>query len=387
MQGIGVIAEYNPFHNGHAYQLVEARRMHGGSVVCVMSGDFVQRGEPALISKHLRARHALLHGADMVLEMPAVFSLSSAQRFAACGIRMLQATGIVNAVCFGSEHGDIALLTEAARRLNDESPAFTAALQAQLKTGQSYPSAFAKAVDSPYDFGPNDVLGVEYIRAILSQSADLQPVCVRRIGAAHDALDASGGYASASAIRKQILCGDLQSFSGCMPPDVLQDLHSAIPRTQHQLSTVILYALRRMDQSALAALPDVREGLENVLYREARRQTTYEAFLFACKTKRYTLSRLRRISMCALLGITADMLTFSPYIRVLGLRQSAKPLLAQMCDASTLPVVTRFSQAAALPAHAAKLHAIDMLAGEVAAMASLFPTPALFDYASPLLVV
>ncbi len=363
--------------------------MHGGPVLCVMSGDFVQRGEPALFSKHLRAEHALRHGADIVIELPTVFSLSSAQRFAACGIHILQASGIADAVCFGSEHGDIAVLTEAAKRLYAESPAFTAALQAQLKTGRSYPAAFSNAADSPYDFGPNDVLGIEYIRAILTQSADLQPLCVRRAGVSHDAPETSGAYASASAIRKQIINGGggLQRVSGCMPPDVWQTLRDTSPRCAQQLSDIILYALRRMDRAALAALPDVKEGLENVLYRQARRQTCYEAFLFACKTKRYTLARLRRVCMCALLGITADMLTLPPYIRVLGLREDAKPLLAQLCAQSKLPVVTRFSQAAALPPSAARLHAVDMLSSEIAAMASLIPEPAIFDYASPLLIV
>lgn len=387
MRGVGVIAEYNPFHNGHAYQLEEARRLHGGPVVCVMSGDFVQRGEPAIFSKHLRAKHALLHGADMVIEMPAVFSLASAQRFAACGVRMLQASGMVNAICFGSEHGDVAVLAEAAARLQNDSETFTAALRAELKKGCSYPAAFASAIQTPYTFGANDILGIEYIRAIMAQQADIRPLCVKRTGAAHDAPDADGKYASASALRRQIVSGNTQTAFACMPPDVAQELQNTSPRSAQKLSPVILYALRSIPLSSLAALPDVREGLENVLYREARRQTSYEAFLFACKTKRYTLARLRRISMCALLHITADMLSLPPYIRVLGLRKSARPLLAQMCANSTLPVVTRFSQVASLPEEAAKLQKIDAFASEIAVMASASPMPAVFDYSSPLLIV
>ncbi len=387
MQGVGVIAEYNPFHNGHAYQLSEARRLHDGPVVCVMSGDFVQRGEPAVCSKHLRAKHALLHGADMVIEMPTVFSLASAQRFAACGVFMLQASGIVDALCFGSEHGDVAALTEAANLLHTNDPAFAAALQAELQKGRSYPAAFANAAHASFPFGPNDILGMEYIRAIMAQNADLTPLCIKRTGAMHDAPDAAGAYASASAIRKQIIGGEAQRVCACVPPDVAKDLQSVSPRTAQALSPVVLYALRGMSLSSLAALPDVREGLENVLYREARRQTSYEAFLFACKTKRYTLASLKRISMCALLHITADMLSLPPYIRVLGLRKSARPLLSALCANSTIPVVTRFSQVASLPESAARLYKIDAFASEIAVMASASSTPAVFDYSSPLLIV
>lgn len=381
MQVTGIIAEYNPFHNGHLHHIKETRAMREGFILVALSGDFVQRGEVAMFSKHLRARWALEHGADMVIALPSVYSLASARRFASGGVGLLAATGIVNALSFGSECGELSRLQAIA--LAPEDADMRAALRTGLARGLSYPAAVAAATGA---LGANDMLGVEYLRALSRLNKGITPFCVRRTGALHDAaLDTQSKSASASAVRQAILSGNAASTAPYLPTDVYDALQQNPPRLPERLSDAVLYALRRMSKAQLAALPDVNEGLENVLYREARRAADYTAFLFGCKTRRYTLSRLRRISMCALLGIEREDLDRTPYIRVLGVRREARDLLNALYAHARVPVVTRFAEAAALPADAGRLHAIDLLASEVACLASC--TPAVFDYAGRLPIV
>lgn len=380
MQVTGVIAEYNPLHNGHLHHIRETRARREGFILAAMSGDFVQRGEVAMFDKHLRARWALSHGADMVIALPTVYSLASAQRFATGGVGLLEATGIVDAISFGSESGDLSMLQAVA--CSGEDADMRAALRQSLAKGLSYPSALASA--TPGALCANDILGVEYLRALAALQSAITPLCIPRAGAAHDG-PVRANSASARAVREAILQNDAASVAACLPPDVYHTLCRSAPRRQDELSTAIPYALRRMSKAQLAALPDVNEGLENVLYREARRAESYAALLSLCKCKRYTLARLRRICLCALLGISRDMRPLAPYIRVLGVRREARGLLSALYAHASVPVVTRFAEAAALPPDEARLHAVDLFAAEVACLAAR--TPAAFDYAAPLLTV
>ncbi len=385
MKAVGIIAEYNPFHSGHAYHIAEAKKLHGGYVIIVLSGDFVQRGEIAVYDKLLRTRHALENGADMVLQLPCVYSLGSAQRFAAGGVRILAGSGIADAICFGSECGDLDKLQSSCMSTDMENESYASALRLQLRCGSSFPSAAAKAAGEHFLSGANDMLATEYLRAIKKEAPELSAICIRREGAQHDEAEPSARFASAGFIREKLLSGKIDDACAFVPHGVVEALRHVPPRRQERLSEIILYALRRMSLDELASLPDVSEGLENVIYKQCRACTRYSEFLFASKSKRYTMARLRRISMCALLSIKKSDLELSPYIRVLGVRKESKQLLSMLCSKSALPVVTRYSDAYKLSPEAARMHEIDMLSSDIACFAA--DSPSVFDYNDPLIVV
>ncbi len=405
---VGVIAEYNPFHNGHAYHLSHAKALSGyAHAVVVLSGSFVQRGEPAAFDKFQRARFALRHGADLVLELPTAFACASAERFARGGVAALAGTGLVSALAFGAEHADLALLR--AMAFPDEEGACTAMLEQRisfyLKQGLSFPAARAHACadvlpgrgSAEIFSSPNTLLAVEDLRALGSLAPEIVPIAIARTGAAHDALpvDAGTGFANASALRDAAERRDMPLLRSATPPDVAAELEAEVtalhaPKSAARLSDAILYALRMRTRAQLSALPDVSEGLENMLYEAARTCTDYPAFLAAVKTKRYTLARLRRIAMYALLGV--DKASFARhaaprYLRVLGVRRDALPLLSALSEKASLPIVTSYQDYTALDSAAKEQFDLDLFAGELLAMAAPAPEPAASEFSRPLLVV
>ena len=371
MKNIGIVAEYNPFHNGHAYHIEQARKIAGGgSVIAVMSASFVQRGEPAAFDKFTRTAMALQGGADMVLELPDILSLSCAERFALGGVRILSASGIAGRLCFGSESGDIDALRRAAdsKLSGDE-------LSSALSSGLSYPAAAARQLRA-HGIGvgsnnPNDVLGIEYIRALNRIAPAIRPFAVRRIGCGYNENTLPENYASASAVRSALLhltdseniCrGDvLSAISGSVPPFVLlqkQLSEQRAPAALSGLSQAVLYRLRCMTGDELSRIADVSEGLENPILRAAKSASNIAELLNAVKTKRYTLARLKRILFNALLGITREQQELAAYsddalyIRVLGIRQSKLHLLSELQENAALPIVLRRSDAESLPFNA-----------------------------------
>lgn len=405
---VGVIAEYNPFHNGHAYHLSRAKALSGcAHAVVALSGSFVQRGEPAAFDKFQRARFALRHGADLVLELPTAFACASAERFARGSVAALAGTGLVSALAFGAEHADLALLR--AMAFPDGEGACTTMLEQRipfyLKQGLSFPAARAHACadvlpgrGSVEAFSsPNNILAVEYLRALGSLAPEIVPIAIARTGAAHDALpvDAGSGFASASALRDAAERRDMPLLRSATPPDVAMELEAEIaalhaPKGAGRLSDAILYALRMRTRAQLAALPDVSEGLENTIYEAARTCTDYPAFLAAIKTKRYTLARLRRIAMYALLGV--DKAFFARhaaprYLRVLGVRRDALPLLSVLSEKASLPIVISYQDYTALNSAAKEQFDLDLFAGELLAMAAPAPEPAASEFSRPLLVI
>lgn len=405
---VGVIAEYNPFHNGHAYHLSRAKALSGcAHAVVALSGSFVQRGEPAAFDKFQRACFALRHGADLVLELPTAFACASAERFARGSVAALAGTGLVSALAFGAEHADLALLR--AMAFPDGEGACAAMLEQRiafyLKQGLSFPAARAHACadvlpgrGSVEAFSsPNNILAVEYLRALGSLAPEIVPIAIARTGAAHDALpvNAGAGFASASALRDAAERSDMPLLRSATPPDVAMELEAEIaalhaPKGAGHLSDAILYALRMRTRAQLAALPDVSEGLENTIYEAARTCTDYPAFLAAIKTKRYTLARLRRIAMYALLGV--DKAFFARhaaprYLRVLGVRRDALPLLSVLSEKASLPIVISYQDYTALNSAAKEQFDLDLFAGELLAMAAPAPEPAASEFSRPLLVV
>lgn len=394
MKNIGIIAEYNPFHNGHAYHIERARTLAGGgSIVAVMSGSFVQRGEPAAFDKFTRTAMALHGGADMVLELPELFSLACAERFALGGVRILAASGIVDKLCFGSESGDIAALRRAA-----DSKLCGDALSAALNSGLSYPAAAAMqlrtcgiGIDSA---APNDVLGIEYIRALNRIAPDIRPFAVQRIGAGYNETALSANFASASAIRAALselnACSPaarddaLSAISRSVPPFVFSEIEKQIsescaPAALSGLSQAVLYKLRCMSAAELSSIADVSEGLENPILRAAKSASSVSELLECVKTRRYTLARLKRILLNALLDITREQQDYAArddsfedsalYIRVLGVRKNKLHLLSELQECASLPVILRYSDAEALPPAARRTLELSRRASLVRALA------------------
>lgn len=334
----GIVCEYNPFHLGHSYQLDAARRAVGEdcAVVCVMSGNFVQRGEPAVLHKAARAEMAVRCGADLVAELPLPWALSSAERFADGGVALLEALG-ADSIAFGAECPDASRLQAlAAALLREETGAL---IREKLLAGVSYATARERALeelvgrDAELLRCPNNILAVEYIKAALRRGAALRVVAVERFGAAHDG-PVKAGVASASAIRKLVLAGgDPASFMPEAAAEILRRETAAGrgPVTLEAAEGAMLARLRTMEEADFAALPDGSEGLWRRFMEAARSEPTLEAVLARAKTKRYALSRLRRMAMAAFLGVTAQTRPDEPpYIRVLAVGPRGREVLRRL---------------------------------------------------------
>ena len=396
MRVVGIIAEYNPFHSGHAYHLAQAKaRANADYALVIMSGDYVQRGEPAMFPKMLRARWALQNGADLVLALPAVYSLTSAAGFARGALGLLDRTNLVDALCFGSECGDAAALGKILDA--QDSPETRAALQKALASGQSFPAAREQALKSVLPGsqpGPNDILGLEYLRALRELGSHMEPVALPRKGALHDQGDFSGAYASASALRELLFQGKGDALADFMPQDVLGEAvalcRAGQARSLFRLSPALLYALRRLSREELAALGEVREGLEFSLYKACRQAATLEELLSLVKTRRYPMASLKRACLCALLGITGQDLRDAEQggvLRVLGLRRQALPLLSRLCQEADVPVITRYGDTELLSPLQQRFLAMDRFAAETACLATQSPQPAPSDFGQPLIIL
>ena len=323
----GVICEYNPFHNGHKKQLDIIRKDDpDGTIVCIMSGNYVQRGAPAIVDKSHRAKAAILSGADLVLELPITTVLSSAEGFAAGGVSAL--SGFCDRLCFGAESADISLLNKTATYLlSDE---YRDALRLQLDKGKSFPAARQDAlagigIDADFIHKPNNILAVEYCKAILSQRSRMTPFPIIRNGDYHST-DADVNNPSATFLRQQMLkCAAWDQF---IPTGAASCFIGA---NQHYLQNgerAILYKLRTMSDEDFEALPYGSEGLWRKLMHASRSCATLEDVITNTKSKRYTRSRLDRMIMCAYLGITkAQLEQDAPYVRVLAFNQRGRETL------------------------------------------------------------
>ena len=348
MPVIGIIAEYNPLHLGHTYQITQARRLLGqdSPVVAVMSGNFVQRGEVAILHKHARAEAAIGCGVDLVLELPTAWAAATAETFSRGGVSLLAGTGVVTHLCFGSEHGDPAALEQTAACL--ESQAYREALAGRLKHGVTFAAARQAAaeefVGTPARClsSPNDALAVEYLRALRAQGAGLTPVAIRRMGAAHDS-DETGIFASASAVRRRILAEEPWEHLVPVASAAVLRREMAQGRAPVSMSAceqMILSRLRAMGEEDFRPYDGGHEGLYHRFYRAVRQAATLEEVLEAAKTKRYTRARLRRMALAAWLGLTQVGET-PPYLRVLAANARGCGLLKEMKGRATLPVLTK----------------------------------------------
>lgn len=354
MRMVGVIAEYNPFHAGHAHQLAQARRLsRADAVVAVMSGCFVQRGDAALLSPAVRAEMALKSGADAVILLPALWSVRDAEHFALGGVSLLQSVGC-DAISFGAETADLPRLQAAADAL--DSPALSAAMQPHLAVGHPYPAALSAAMAAlcpdaaPVLSSPNNTLGVCYLRAMRRLEARMDVYPVARDSDYH-APSLVSGFSSATAIRGAVLRGDWVSAYAAMPDSsaallanqaILQHLHRP-----EALDRVLLSRLLTMTDAEYAALPDISEGIERRLRRAALSAQTREELLQSAKTRRYPYARLSRLSTHALLGMTQALLDETPLppaALLLGFRAECAGLMACL-SRGNIPLLTRWAQA------------------------------------------
>ena len=334
MKIIGIICEYNPLHTGHAKQIRYLKNTFDGcAVVCLMSGNYVQRGMPAIIDKSLRAKAAVLSGADLVLELPITCSLSSAEGFAAGGVKIL--SGFCDRLCFGSETGDTAALMDTAKALLDAD--FPVRLRTELARGLSFPAARQAALGESGALlkKPNDILAVEYCKAILSQKCAMQPLPIRREGCYHAEI-ADIENPSATAVRR-LMCTrhDWKAYI----PDAAQALFDgAALHDIHAGEQAILYRLRTMTDTEFEALPYGSEGLWRKLMHAGRSCATLEQVITAAKSKRYTRTRIDRMVMCAFLGISEGTLsTPVPYTRVLAFNDIGRSVLKRARETGNFP--------------------------------------------------
>lgn len=359
MRICGIVAEYNPLHSGHVLHIGETRRRIGEecAIICCMSGNFVQRGEAAMLPKHLRAEAAVRGGADLVIELPAVYSLLSAEGFAAGAVYLLHSLGVMTDISFGAECADAELLCHVADTLLEHRTVQDTLLE--LKSGISYAAARERALyrelreNAALLSRPNNILAVEYIKALRRLGSACNIIAVQRTGAEHDAEEISGGFASASYIRRRLQSGE-RDFTGLMPESAQRILADALERglaltDTSRLELMMLARLSGLGAAELAALPGASEGIENRLLDAISSCRSTEAMVSAAKTRRYPAARIRRMLMCAFLDVPASLSALPPpYARVLAFNDRGREVLALARESSSVPVITK-------PAHIRQL--------------------------------
>lgn len=365
MSCVGIIAEFNPLHTGHK-RIIDCAHTLGDTVVCVISGNFVQRGDVAVISKHQRAKFALLCGADIVAEMPVLWSMSTAQNFALCGVWQLYNLGC-DKIVFGSECGDIAALNQAAEVLG--SIDFLTLATEKAKSGITFAAAReAAAAEMGVDFtllrNPNDNLGIEYIIAAKKLNLPIEFHCIKRIGAGHDSGEITDGYVSASYIRQELLRGNIGYTERFMPREIRGIIQPEHIADISRLENAILCSLRTKTAEQLKNLPDINEGLENKIYFSARVATSLDELYNMIKTKRYTLARIRRLILAAFLNVdNTFFMRTPPYVRVLGFSEQGLNHLKK--PQGLIPVVTRAAQIKELDSDAQKVYDTECRATDI----------------------
>lgn len=335
MKTAAIIAEYDPFHYGHKYLIDKAREAGATHIFAVMSGSFTQRGSAAIYDKHTRAKTALENGVDLVIELPARYSLTSAAGFARGAVGIVNALGCADMLAFGSECGDIAALKEASGAV--EYTLHSEEFDQLLKKGLNYPSALQKAMLKFYTddvaelvSSPNNTLAIEYLSALDDLGCTIEPFTVRRFGAAHDS-DEQSDFLSGSAIRKKLAAGE-----DCSEYAPVVDAPTA---DMARLERAILAALRSLRADDFSYIADCAGGLGDRLYKAVRKGSSLSGIYFMTKTKRYTLARIRRAVLCGFLGITGEISREKcAYIRVLGMNSRGREILsAAKCS---LPIDT-----------------------------------------------
>lgn len=357
---LGIIAEYNPFHNGHLYHIARTKQETNAQyIVAVISGNFVQRGNTSIVNKWVKARMALLNGVDLVIELPTVYSISSAENFAEGAIKIFNSLGVVDTISFGMEASDISTLNNIANVLYSEPKEYITMLGHELKKGNSFPKARENALMVYLNdikryanvlSGSNNILAIEYLKAMKKTKSTITPIGIKREKVLYNDKYIVDEFASATAIRKMLMTNQLNDISKVMPRnsylklgEELKNGHYVIDLSRFEKE--IIYTLRKMSVADVAKLPDVSEGLETSIKNAADSCNTLEELINIVKTKRFTQTRIQRILLYALLGIDKKKMETSrkitPYVRVLGFNNKGKELISEMMNLNPkLNVVT-----------------------------------------------
>lgn len=366
MKVTGIIAEYNPFHNGHLYQIKRARELTGADyIVVVMSGDITQRGTPALIDKYSRAKMALLGGADMVIELPACYATGSAEYFAMGAISILNQLGCVDTICFGSENGDISMLTKIAQTLVDEPEDFVVRLKNKMKNGDTYPvarnAALAETINGMITFDtilgfPNNILGIEYIKAIIRQNSNIKPYTNMRIGADYHSYKLAENFSSAISIRQSLSMQDnldmIQSQLPAATYEIMkEEFHKTFPVYTSDFSSMIKFKLLNERGQGFTQYFDVSQSISDKLENEMFEMQSFDEFCDILKSKEITYARISRCLSHILLDIKNEDIqlykdngiTF--YARVLGFNSKAEDLMKAIKSNSSIPMITKTTAA------------------------------------------
>lgn len=391
-----IIAEYNPFHNGHKYHIERTRELTGAdNIVVIMSGNFVQRGECASFDKFSRAKAALNCGADLVVELPLSFACAGAEKFAQGGVGLADALGCVDYLSFGMECNDVNSLIKASSAVDDE--ALKPLLSKYLAGGRSFAAARTLAISelcggetAELLCMPNNSLAIEYIRALKKINSNIVPIGIQREGVDHDTLELNGGFASATAIREMLKSNQIDRAFEFMPKEALSFYKNEIeigkaPADLVNCERAILSRLRGMTREQLKQLPDISEGLENRLYDCIRSALSLESLYDSVKSKRYTHARIRRIILSAFLGIKTAHSQNLPYIRLLGMNRRGRALLSETKPA--LPVISSYKNVQNLPKEAQTIYTLECCADDLWALMTPCVQPCGLDMTSKLIVL
>lgn len=346
---LGIIAEYNPFHNGHLYHIARAKQETNAQyIIAVISGNFVQRGNTSIVNKWVKARMALLNGVDLVIELPSVYSISSAENFAEGAIKIFNSLGVVDTISFGMETSDISTLNNIANVLYNEPKEYLTMLNHELKKGNSFPKARENALMVYLNdikryanvlSGSNNILAIEYLKAIKKTKSTINPVGIKREKVLYNDKYIVDEFASATAIRKMLMTNQLNDISKVMPRNSYLKLGEELKNGHYvidlsRFAREIIYTLRKMSIADIAKLPDVSEGLDTSIKNAADSCNTLEELINIVKTKRFTQTRIQRILLYALLGIDKKKMETSrkitPYVRILGFNNKGKELISEM---------------------------------------------------------
>ncbi|HAE52985.1 MAG TPA: nucleotidyltransferase [Ruminococcus sp.] len=376
----GMVCEYNPFHNGHLHHIMETRKNGATHIVAVMSGNFVQRGDVAIMDKHTRAKLAVRSGVDLVIELPVQFCLSSAENFAAGAIYLLNSLGAVEELSFGSECGDVGLLLKALDTVEMTAVSKASVIRSIMEKGYTFPKALNSVINGTDPeiayliTQPNNMLAIEYLRALKKLASPIEPFTVERKSAQHDSSQPVDGFASASFIRENIMKRSggfrIDRYTPKLWADTIKnDISAGRIASLKNLERVMLYKLRNTSPQEIASVNDVGQGLEYRIFN-SRNASSFEELIYTVKTKRYTMARIKRIMLSLLIGIhKEDMNCMPPYGRILAFNDRGREILAYAKNYASIPYAASIAKLSHLSETAGKFAELEEKASDVYGLA------------------